>query len=149
MVKRIASASIAALLVMGAATPGLAQSSPDGRTFTVHLDSEDSWRSYYREFGILFDGEATEALRQEQERKCFVEWSRRMGNLPRAVKFLGMAYLDTDASRELRPICMLARPNTNTEAAKLCDALGRTLLENIPIEMEIRCGPKFEDPRKS
>ncbi len=148
MAKLIACATVAASLAMGAATLCLAQASPDGQTFTVHLDSEDSWRSYYREFGILFDGEATEAQRPEQQRTCFVEWSRRMGNLPRSVKFLGMAYLDTDASRELRPICMLARPNTNSEAAKLCDALGRTLLENIPIEMEIRCGPKIEKPRQ-
>ncbi len=141
MAKLVSGGLMAAILAVGAATLCLAQASPDGMSFTVHLDSEDSWRSYYQQFGILFDDEATQAVRAKFSRKCYIDWSRRMGNHPRPVKFLGMAYLQDDPSHELRPICMFSKPNTDAEAEKLCEALGRTLTENMPVQLEIRCAP--------
>ncbi len=130
-------------ILMTAATVCVGQTASDGTSFLIDLRSEASLRSVYAELGIPIVAAASERAREDYQRECEIRGTD-MGHSPKPIRFLGMASNVDDESKKLRPVCMIVRPYTDRDARTLCERLGRTLLENIPIEMEIRCGPRFE-----
>lgn len=115
---------------------------PDGENLHIKLDSPESLREVYETLGFVFDDAESEARREELDRECLVKGSRRFGRIPRPIKFLGLAYNVADEQKELFPICMALRPYPDRAATRLCKTLGRELVENRIMNMEIVCGPK-------
>lgn len=120
----------------------LPQTDGGGTQLIIKLNSIESIRSLYEEMGYVFDDEVTNSVRSEYQQKCFMQGSRAMGNHPRPIKFVGMAYHREDDKKTLLPFCHFIRPYEDQWAEELCETLDRPLIINKFNDMEIICGPK-------
>jgi hypothetical protein len=134
-------AAFLGLIACGAAA-GLAGGNghnADG-TFLVRVNSDDSVREVYRELGYEFDMAASQPVWDELQQDCFLRGSRRFGNIPRPIKFLGLAYHRDDPARELKTVCHALRPYDDQRARELCESIGRPLIENYLMDFSMLCG---------
>lgn len=119
---------------------------PDG-TLLVRVNSDDSVREVYRELGFEFDMAASQPRWEELQEECFLKGSRRFGNIPRPIKFLGLAYRLDDPTRELVPMCHAFRPYDDGRARELCESINRPLLENHLADFSMLCGVRGTLPK--
>jgi len=132
-----------------AGAPAFAQSArqnPDG-TLLVRVNSDDSVRDVYRELGFEFDMTASRPRWEELQQDCFLRGSRRFGNIPRPIKFLGLAYHRDDPARELQPVCHAFRPYDDAHARELCESIDRPLIENHLRDFSMLCGVRGTLPK--
>jgi hypothetical protein len=116
-------------------------------TLLVRVNSDDSVREVYRELGFEFDMAASEARWNELQQDCFLKGSRRFGNIPRPIRFLGLAFRRDDPARALVPLCHALRPYDDDRARELCASLDRPLIENRLMDFTLLCGERGTLPK--
>ena len=116
-------------------------------TLVVKTDSLDSIRDVFRELGYEFDEAAAQGRFEELQNECFLRGSRRFGNIPRPIRFLGLAYALDDATHRLVTVCHDIHPYDDTMARELCASLDRPLVENRIFDMLLVCGGKGTLPK--